>query len=73
MISINSNNLSFEEILRLAKASESKKTEDVMSAVESKLSSEKMSELQKVLKDKKALEALLKSEQAQQLLRRFGK
>lgn len=73
MIAINKNNLSFEDIMRLAKASETKKTEDVMSAVESKLSSEKMSELHRVLKDKKALEDLLKSEQAQQLMRKLGK
>lgn len=64
-------NLSFEELMRLAKASESKKPEDVLSAVQSKLPADKMNEVRKVLSDKKALEELLSSEQAQRLMRQF--
>ncbi len=44
-----------------------------MGAVQSKVPADKMNEIKRVLGDKKALEELLKSEQAQQLLRRFKK
>lgn len=66
-------NLSFEEIMRLAKASENKKPEDLLGAVQNKLPADKMGEIKKVLSDKKALEELLSSEQAQRLMRQFKK
>ena len=64
-------NLSFDEILRLAKAAESKKPEDLLGAVQSKLSDDKASEIKRILSDKKALEELLSSEQAQKLMEQF--
>ena len=73
MIAISKENLSFEELMRMAMASKSNKPEDIMGAVQNKVPADKMSEIKKVLGDKKALEELLKSEQAQQLLRRFKK
>ena len=73
MIAINKNNLSAEELMRLAKASESKSPEEMLSAVQSRLPSDKMNEIKKVLSDKKALEELLRSEQAQRLMRQFKK
>ena len=66
-------NFSFEEMLRLAKAANAKKPEDLLGAVQSRVSDDKMKELKRVLGDKKALEDLLSSEQAQRLMRQFGK
>lgn len=59
--------------MRMAQASKSRKPEDILGAVQSKVPSDKMDEVKKILGDKKALEELLNSEQAQQLLRRFKK
>ncbi len=73
MIAISKDNLSFEELMRIAQASKSTKPEDIIGAVQNKVPADKMSEIKRVLGDKKALEDLLKSEQAQQLLRRFKK
>lgn len=73
MIAINKNNLSVEELMRLAKASESKSPEEMLGAVQSRLPSDKINEIKNVLSDKKALEELLKSEQAQRLMRQFKK
>ncbi|MBQ3045334.1 MAG: hypothetical protein IJO03_05865 [Clostridia bacterium] len=73
MIAINNNNLSVEELMRLAKASGSKSPEEMLSAVQSRVSADKMNEIKKMLGDKKALEELLKSEQAQRLMRQFKK
>lgn len=73
MIAISKDNLSFEELMRMAKASKSNAPEDILGAVQNKVPADKMNEIKKVLGDKKALEELLKSEQAQQLLRRFKK
>ncbi len=73
MIAISKENLSFEELMRMAQASESNNPRDILGAVQNKISADKMNEIKKVLGDKKALEELLKSEQAQQLLRRFKK
>lgn len=73
MIAINKNNLSFEELMRLAKASSNKNPEDILSAVQSKVSNDKMNEVRRVLNDKKALEELLSSKQAQQLMNQFKK
>ena len=66
-------NLSFEEIMRLAKASENKNPEDLLGAVQNKLPADKMGEIKRVLSDKKALEELLSSERAQRLMRQFKK
>lgn len=57
----------------MAKASKSNAPEDILGAVQNKVPADKMNEIKKVLSDKKALEELLKSEQAQELLRRFKK
>lgn len=73
MIAISKENLSFDELLKMAQASKSNSPEDIMGAVQNKVPEDKMKEIKKVLGDKKALEELLKSEQAQQLLRRFKK
>ena len=73
MIAINKNNISVEELMRLAKASKSDSPEDLLGAVQSRLPSDKMNEIKKVLGDKKALEDLLNSEQAQRLMRQFKK
>ncbi len=62
------NNFSLEDLMKLARASESKNGEDLLSAVQNKLPSDKMSEIKKVMSDKKALEDLLKTEQAQRLM-----
>ena len=71
MIAISKENLSFDEILRLAKAAGSNKPEDLLGAVQSKLSDDKASEIKRILGDKKALEELLNSEQAQRLMKQF--
>ncbi len=59
--------------MRIAQASKSNNPQDILGAVQSKVPADKMNEIKRVLGDKKALEELLKSEQAQQLLRRFKK
>ena len=64
-------NFSVDELLRLAKAMGSNRPEDMLGAGKSKLSDDKKNELQRVLSDKKALEELLNSEQAQRLIRQF--
>lgn len=64
-------NFSLEEMLRLAKAANAKKPEDLLGAVQSKMPEDKMKEIKRVLGDKKALEDLLSSEQAQKLMRQF--
>lgn len=64
-------NFSFEDALRLAKAAQSNAPEDILGAMKSKISDDKMSEIKNILGDKKALEELLKSEQAQRLMKQF--
>ncbi|MBQ2974090.1 MAG: hypothetical protein IJE19_07030 [Clostridia bacterium] len=64
-------NFSLEELLRLAKAANAKKPEDLLGAVQNKVSDDKMKEIRRILGDKKALEELLSSEQAQKLMRQF--
>ncbi len=64
-------NFSLEEMLRLAKAANAQKPEDLLGAVQSKVPDDKMKEIKRVLSDKKALEELLSSEQAQKLMRQF--
>jgi hypothetical protein len=73
VISINKNNLSVEELMHLAKASGSQKPEDMLGAVKDRVPDDKMNEIKKILGDKKALEELLSSEQAQRLMRQFKK
>ena len=64
-------NFSLEEMLRLAKAANAKKPEDMLGAVQSRMPDDKMKEIKRILGDKKALEELLSSEQAQKLMRQF--
>jgi hypothetical protein len=66
-------NFSLDQIMRIAKASQSQKPEDMLGAIKEKLPDDKVSEIQRVLKDKKALEQLLNSEQAQRIMNRFKK
>lgn len=66
-------NLSLDEIMNIAKASQGQRPEDMLNAVKGRLPDDKVSEIQKVLRDKKALEQLLNSEQAQRLMNRFKK
>lgn len=66
-------NFSVEEMLRLAKAAKGDRPEDMLNAVQNKIPQNKMNEIKKVLGDKKALEELLRSEQAQKLMKQFGK
>mgnify|MGYP003413181378 CR=1 FL=1 len=65
-------NFSVEEMLRLAKAAKGERPEDMLNAVQNKIPQNKMNEIKKVLGDKKALEELLRSEQAQKLMKQFG-
>ncbi|MBQ2846644.1 MAG: hypothetical protein IJE74_00100 [Clostridia bacterium] len=64
-------NFSIEEMLRLAKAANAKKPEDLLGAVQSKVPNDKINEIKRILGDKKALEDILNSEQAQRLMRQF--
>jgi len=73
VIAISKDNLSIEELMRMAQASKSNNPQDILGAMQNKVSADKINEIKKILGDKKALEELLKSEQAQQLLRRFKK
>lgn len=59
--------------MRIAKASDSKSPEEMLGAVKDRVPDDKMNEIKKVLGDKKALEELLRSEQAQRLMRQFKK
>ena len=72
MIAMSKDNFSVEEMLRLAKAANAKKPEDLLGAVQDRVSDDKMKEIKRILGDKKALEDLLRSEQAQKLMRQFG-
>lgn len=72
MIAMSKDNFSVEEMLRLAKAANAKKPEDLLGAVQDRVSDDKMKEIKRILGDKRALEDLLRSEQAQKLMRQFG-
>jgi hypothetical protein len=61
-------NFSVDELLAL----KNKKPEEMLGAVQNKLPEDKKNELFRILGDKKALEELLKSEQAQKLMKKFG-
>ena len=65
---MNKDNFSVDELLSLR----NKGSEEMFGAVQDKLSEEKKNELFRILGDKKALEKLLQSEQAQQLMKKFG-
>ena len=65
---MNKDNFSVDELLSLR----NKKPEEMLGAVGDRLSDEKKSELFRILGDKKALEELLRSEQAQNLMKKFG-
>ena len=73
MIATGNTNISPEELLRLAKSAKSNKPEDMLSAMQSKLPENGVNEIKRILGDKKALEELLKSEQAQKIMKQFGK
>lgn len=66
-------NLSAEELLKMAEKSSNASPRELLGAVEKRLSPEKKNELANILKDKKAIEELLKSEQAQRLMKQFKK
>ncbi len=59
---------SVDELLAL----KNKNPDEMLGAVQEKLPEEKKNELFRILGDKKALEELLKSEQAQKLMKKFG-
>ena len=65
---MNKDKFSIDELLEL----KNKKPDEMLGAVGEKLSAEKKNELFRILGDKKALEELLKSEQAQNLMKKFG-
>ena len=73
MIATGNKNFSPEELLHLAKSANSQKPEDMLSAMQDKLPENGVNEIKRILGDKKALEELLKSEQAQKIMRQFGK
>ena len=61
-------NFSVDELLRL----KNKNPEEMLGAVQDKLPEDKKNALFRILGDKKALEELLSSEQAQKLIKKFG-
>ena len=73
MIATGNKNFSPEELLRIAKSANSNRPEDMLSAMQNKLPENGVNEIKRILGDKKALEELLKSEQAQKIMRQFGK
>lgn len=73
MIATGNTNFSPEELLRLAKSMKGNKPEEMLSAMQNKLPENGVDEIRRILGDKKALEELLKSEQAQKIMKQFGK
>lgn len=73
MIATGNTNFSPEELLRLAKSMKGNKPEDMLSAMQNKLPENGVNEIKRILGDKKALEELLRSEQAQKIMKQFGK
>lgn len=61
-------NFSVDELLALR----NKNADEMLGAVKDKLPDDKKNELFRILGDKKALEELLRSEQAQKLMKKFG-
>lgn len=68
---MNKENLSVDELLKIAKANESRNPDEMLDDVKGRLSDEKKNELSKILSDKKAIETLLSSEKAQALMKKF--
>ena len=73
MIATGNKNFSPEELLRIAKSANSSRPEDMLSAMQNKLPENGVNEIKRILGDKKALEELLRSEQAQKIMKQFGK
>ncbi len=73
MIATGNQNFSPEEFLKLAKTAKSNRPEDMLSAMQNKLPENGVNEIKRILGDKKALEELLRSEQAQKIMKQFGK
>lgn len=77
MIAINGSELSAEKLLRLMNALKSgqnrEASESTARAVLDELPEEKKAQVTEILKDKQQLEALLKSEQAQALLKKISR
>ncbi len=73
MIATGNQNFSPEELLKIAKSAKSSRPEDMLSAMQNKLPENGVNEIKRILGDKKALEELLKSEQAQKIMKQFGK
>ena len=73
MIATGNRNFSPEELIRLAKSAKSNRPEDMLSAMQNKLPENGVNEIKRILGDKKALEELLRSEQAQKIMNQFGK
>lgn len=65
---MNNDKISLDELVSLR----NKNPDEMLDAVQNKLSDDKKSELFRILGDKKALEELLKSDQAQKLMKKFG-
>ncbi len=71
----NQNNLSPEEILRLAASLKSSGTGDpntMAKVLSDRLPPEKKQQFNNIINDKTALERLLQSKEAQQLMKKFG-
>ena len=68
---MNNGKFSFDEILRMAKASENKNPEEVVDSVKSRLPDDKKEAFSRLLSDRNAMEQLLKSEQAQKLMEKL--
>ncbi len=73
MIATGNKNFSPEELLKIAKSANGNRPEDMLNAMQNKLPENGVNEIRRILGDKKALEELLKSEQAQKLMKQFGK
>ena len=73
MIATGNQKFSPEELLKIAKSAKSSRPEDMLSAMQNKLPENGVNEIKRILSDKQALEELLKSEQAQKIMKQFGK
>ena len=73
MIATGNKNFSPEELLKIAKSANSSRPEDMLSAMKNKLPENGVNEIKRILGDKKALEELLRSEQAQKIMKQFVK
>lgn len=71
MIATSKEKFSVEEIIRLVKAAESGRPEDIAQAVKGGISESGLDEIKRILENKKALEELLGSERVQRIIRSF--